>query len=121
MESFKPKPAADEEPSALLNYWRRFGFPGKPPKPGSVAEKRLLEKCQAYTDLVLSGGSSSVDVGRRQLHNEIAVMIFGRPRTDMSYDLAEKISEFASLATTGQTLEQAMADLEKFRDERNLE
>ncbi len=120
MESFKKVSSPEEAPSPLMGYWRRLGFPGNPPKAGSVAEKRLLERCQSYTELVLSGKNrvSGSEDERRRLHNEIAVMIFGKTRNEMPYDLAEKISDFASLATTGETLQQAFASLERSRLER---
>lgn len=123
MESLKFKSAPEQEPSPLLGYWRRFGFPNQPPKAGSVAEQRLLDKCQAYTDLVLAGKvrSGGSEDQRRLLHNEIAVMIFGKTRSEMDYDLAEKISDFASLVTTGETLDQALMNLDQARQERLVE
>lgn len=123
MESFKKIKPQEEAPSILMNHWRRLGFPGNPPKAESVAESRLIERCQSYTDLVLSGKNrvSGSEDERRRLHNEIAVMIFGKTRNEMPYDLAEKISDFASLATTGETLQQAFASLEKARLERDQE
>ncbi|MBI2482516.1 MAG: hypothetical protein HYV76_03075 [Candidatus Vogelbacteria bacterium] len=117
--SFK---SSEVEPSFLANYWRRLGLPGQPPRLGSVAESRLLDRCQAYTDLVLSGKNRiGREDERRRLHNELAVMIFGQTRTEMPYDLAEKISELACLATTGETLEQAFTRLAQARLDREQE
>lgn len=119
MEAFKPRPNVEEEPSELLGPWKRFGFPGQPPRAGSLAEKRLLDNCQAYTDLVLSENSGAgSDKERRRLHNEIAVMIFGKTRDEVDYDLAEKISDFASIISTGDTLKQALQNLEDARQSR---
>jgi len=123
MESLKFQAAPEEEVSPLLGSWRRFGFPGQPPKVNSVAEKRLLEKCQSYTNLVLAGKIRSVgsEDERRKLHNEIAVMIFGKTRGEMAYDLAEKIANFASMVTTGETLDQALQSFEDARQRRLVE
>ena len=42
----------------------------------------------------LNGGQSS-DIIQRDLHNQIAIMIFGEPRSNMNESLAIKISNFA--------------------------
>lgn len=96
--------------SFLHELWQEYDFPGKPPFEDSVAEKRLKEACDKYANFVdhhkkdlpgdeaLIYGSkkiSSSDSSRRELHNQIAVMVVGRQRSGMEEDLAKQITDFA--------------------------
>jgi len=94
----------------LEEIWSEYGFPGHPPFKDSVAENRLKEACDKYANFIdhydkgLPGdekhskgvkGISSSETDRRNLHNQIAVMVFGRLRSGMEEELARHIAEFA--------------------------
>lgn len=95
----------------LIELWREYNFPGKPPFAGSSAEERLKEACDKYAnsledgknmlpgeEAAVYGGTakiSSSDTARRELHNQIAVMIVGRQRSGMDEHMARNISNFA--------------------------
>ncbi|MFA6270079.1 MAG: hypothetical protein WC657_02625 [Candidatus Paceibacterota bacterium] len=94
----------------LEELWSEYGFRGKPPFADSVAEKRLKESCNSYANFVdrnknqLPGEEKliygvnkigSSEVGRRALHNQIALMVMGEQRSGMDIGLAKKIGEFA--------------------------
>lgn len=116
-EDIFEKDAKEREASSLEQYWKRFGFRGNAPKPGSPLEDRLRHKCQEYIDMVLDpmlSGALGQD-RRRELHNEIAIMATGKSREQMDYQVGEKVSEFASLVVTGMTLGKALADFERNR------
>lgn len=105
--------------SRLSKYWKTHAIPGQPPSKGSIAHKRLHDSCQKYAHVVRNQGNIEVvgriqpdaedyfasktgrmvgrssDRYRRELHNEIAIMLYGRPRSGMETDLAEHIMEFA--------------------------
>jgi len=101
----------EKENSELTNLWRQFNFMGEPPEPGSVAENRLREKCLSYTSFVLNEGKSGAtgsDSYRRQLHNEIAIMVSGTQRSEMDFADADPIAEFAIKFATGMTREKAI-------------
>lgn len=100
----------EEGNSELANLWRRFHLDGKPPKAGTVAEQRLMDKCQFYSNLLLDPNKTSAtgsDSYRRQLHNEIAIMVTGKERSGMAFDDANNIAEFAVKLSTGMSIEEA--------------
>jgi|SRR5581483_3154092 len=93
----------------LKDLWEEYHFTGNPPKAGSLAEKRLQEKCFEYAEYV-TGLMSKYQTGsaqlrgsdaynysekKRQIHNEIAIMVVGQQRSGMDTDLAENIANFA--------------------------
>jgi hypothetical protein len=94
----------------LEELWIEYNFHGKPPFAGSVAEKRLKEICGKYAnfldhskkmlpgeEFVIYGAKkiSSSDVNRRELHDQIAVMVMGKQRSGMDDSLARSITDFA--------------------------
>lgn len=95
----------------LEELWMEYGFHGKPPFVGSIAEKRLKETCDKYADCVdhnlnkipgdeaaAYGGVKKISTSesyRRELHDQIAVMIVGRKRTGMEESLANRITDFS--------------------------
>ncbi|MDD5527918.1 MAG: hypothetical protein PHO56_02980 [Patescibacteria group bacterium] len=110
-----------EKISDIAKYWRRFGFPGKPPQEGTPAEERLIKISQEYFDTALMcermGNPKGSDAKRRELHNQLGLMIFGKQRTDMSESVAEAIADFASYVTTGTNLRSAIAEIIAFDKE----
>lgn len=85
-------------------YWHEFGFPGEPPRSGTSVMKRLLENCQHYEDYVSNPrlqGATSWEGGRRQIHEQLANMIFGRDLKSVGDAGREQITEFACLVATG--------------------
>ena len=104
-----------EENSAIAVLWKQFGLLGKPPKPGSVAEQRLFDACEAYVKKVIHPEHTKVpgsESDQRRLHNEIAVMVLGKERSGMAYDEASKITEFACQLITGMSTGEAIAEYE---------
>jgi hypothetical protein len=94
----------------LEELWVDYDFHGRPPFVGSVAEKRLKETCDKYANYVdhdkheLPGEerniygdkkTTSYEIGRRELHNQVAVMVVGKQRSGMDENLARNIAEFA--------------------------
>jgi hypothetical protein len=117
------------EVSLVTKLWKEYGFPGEPPRDGSVASDRLIGVCKQYTALVRVRESSpsrtladidpenfrpqekleafaerqmkSSDEAQRDLHNQISIMIFGEARSGMNERTAMDISKFASELTAG--------------------
>jgi hypothetical protein len=91
----------------LDRLWRRYRLKGEKPRPGSIAEQRLIAACQDYVDIVLNAGKHSTsDERRRQLHNQIAVMVVGEARTSLSPENASAIADFAAELTYGRPLDE---------------
>lgn len=105
----------------LEDLWGKYDFKGNPPKIGSKAEERLRKTCEEYARFLgdsYSYASSSVDkkkesdTRKRQLHNEIAIMVMGKQRSGMVSSLAEHIANFAYEYVNGFTIEEK----EKYRN-----
>ena len=118
MESISNKSKKTEkEPDPLLErLWEKYEFPYTPPFKDSVAESRLKQACQDYANIVnvlssvyLQQGDSenyvppsktiqkvsASDSKRREIHNQIALMVMGKQRSGMSNTLATHIADFA--------------------------
>ena len=116
LESFDNIAPVENEPDpVLLKLWRKNGFPNRPPFKGSEAERRLKEACRSYTSLVKNAdvinprlkedsenyfaktkiNNLGYETRRRELHNNIAVMVVGEQRSGMNEALATKIAKFA--------------------------
>lgn len=111
----------------LEELWEEYGFKGKPPYLGSLAEKRLKDVCDQYANsvdaqhgkkpldndfkLYRKNKSSASDSARRVLHNQIAIMVVGNQRSGMEADLAQAIGEFAYEFSRGYKIGEA----EKFK------
>ncbi|MDO8620538.1 MAG: hypothetical protein Q7R64_04305 [bacterium] len=94
----------------LLKLWHRFNFKSTPPLKGSVAERRLHDACNRYTQYITNDDLKRLpqsDQNRRNLHNEIAIMLVGKQRSGMGFTDAEKIAEFACELSLGCTLQEA--------------
>jgi hypothetical protein len=116
LESFENINPIETEPDPVLrSLWKKYNFPNKPPFKGSVAERRLKEACEGYSNLVKNAdvinprlqqdsenyfaktkiSNLGYETRRRELHNNIAVMVVGEQRSGMREDLATKIANFA--------------------------
>lgn len=107
---------------ALETKWQQFGFPGKPPVPDSEASQRLIDIAKEYTECVVGPGvekntasdalRAASESARRVLHNKLAIMIFGNPRSGMDERQAIKIAKFATdVAYPGMSLEDVRLSL----------
>ncbi len=107
----------------LASLWKRYRFPDKPPTAGTIANQRLYDTCKRYVVMIKTRQSKrdilpeerdpenyhSLDTNKtlpikqdeisdheqRELHNQIAIMIFGQSRSSMKEELAMKINRFA--------------------------
>ncbi len=112
----KPENIEREPDPFLEELWERYEFPGTPPFKDSVSEGRLKQACRDYAGVVNNLQSShllkrdsenyippqravekisSYDSKRREIHNQIALMVMGRQRSGMDSTLAEHIADFA--------------------------
>lgn len=115
----KSEPREREPDPLLLELWERYEFPGKPPFKNSAVEKRLQDACRAYRNEVDNLSSPSTykngdsenyvpesqrrTVGRaavsesrrRDLHNQIALLVVSKQRSGMDRTTAEHIASFA--------------------------
>lgn len=107
----------EQENSDLGRLWRKYNLFGEPLKPGTPVEARLREKCRAYSDLILGGRVSDANGGstRRQMHNEICIMVLGKAHADLSSATVEKIADFACELTTGMTAAGYLEYVEQFK------
>ncbi len=118
MESMKNLSIEGEVDPILHKLWRKYKFTTKPPIKGGVAEQRLLNACRSYINLVdnlpqmINARSQQdsenyfaknraidfvkqSDSSRRELHNQIAIMIVGKQRSGMDESLALHLADFA--------------------------
>jgi hypothetical protein len=94
----------------LEDLWLEYNFLGRAPFAGSVAENRLKEACEEYSNCIdhdkkkLAGDEAAIygvkkvaasESYRRELHNKIAIMTVGKLRSGMDGDMAKKIADFA--------------------------
>jgi hypothetical protein len=114
-----------EESQKIANRWNRFRFQGKPPKPGSIAESRLVKACHDYASYLLEigrgcGGSLALakgsDAKRRELHNNLAIMITGQQRSGMDETLAKEIATFAAYTTYDATIEDVIEEFNSYKN-----
>jgi len=101
--------------SDMAGLWKKYRFPGEPPPPGSVGEQRMRKYAEQYisatigittTSRVSAEVRAASDSTRRNLHNQLAIMIYGEMRSGMPQRLATKICDFAAeLVHPGMTLE----------------
>ncbi len=106
----------------LEDLWNKYNFSGHPPKKGSQAESRFFDKCALYATYLDhpihypdEHAKKDSDSMRRQLHNEIAIMIMGQKRSGMKSSQAEHIANFAYEYARGITPDEA----EKFKQKDN--
>ena len=103
------------ESEQINNLWLLYMFPGRPPKAGGEAERRLLDACREHTYAVLRQDAGVSDSVRRKTHDKIAMMIYGKKREQLGNYEAELLSDFACKMTIRKTVAEALKDLEKYR------
>lgn len=127
MEGLKIKTAQEKSYDPFLEeLWVEYNFRGKSPFAGSVAEIRLKEACDKYANFMDHGKKmlpgeevaiygtkkiSSSDAERRELHNQIAIMVLGRQRSGMDVETAKHIAEFAYEYSRGCKIGQEQEDM----------
>lgn len=115
----KGKDTLEKEQKRIDGLWKRFHLNGQPPKAGTPVMDRLTDNCRSYLDFITNSKVSNMtssDSIRRDIHNQIAIMVDGKKREDMSFDRAEEIAEFASFLVHKVSigdLEDMMNNLEK--------
>jgi len=133
VEELEESDETPERDPLLVSLWKKYHFMGEPPVKGSPVEERLYNTCERYMRIVLNqdfvvplkkdpsgyeGGENyfvkkteptSSDASRRELHNQIALMVAGTQRSGMAYARAEEIANFACELVNGYTLDKAMA------------
>lgn len=112
---FEIEPTKEREKmSDIVKYWKNLDFPATPPKPGTPVEQRMLDIAREYYDIALmcakNGNPPGSSAKRRELHNQLALMIYGQQRSDLDTRTAEKIADFASYVTNGSDLNTAIND-----------
>ena len=98
--------AADPDLNAIAN---ELGLTMAMPQPGSLAWKRLVAVCHQYiskvdyiqdSPLIRSGNLELLEnseANRRDLHDQLAVMLFGKKRFMLSPTQQNQASDFAAL------------------------
>lgn len=122
----------------IQKLWKKYHWMGEPPQANSPVENRLRETCFRYMkhvlgestspelDLIKKGGDSedyfaqfrkkqkdSSEASRRELHNQIALMVAGKQRSGMDIDSALRIAEFASEVAFNRSTIEALASKER--------
>ncbi len=114
-ENFEEKIERDPE---LVFLWKKYRLFGEPPVKGSPVEERLRDTCRRYMEYAtnpeqfkkiintdsenyFSQGRPLMKTGesnaaRRELHNQIALMVVGNQRSGMHVERAEELADFAS-------------------------
>lgn len=116
---YKSESREREPDPLLLELWERYEFPGKPPFKNSAVEKRLQDACREYRNEVdtlsspntyragdsenyvpesqrrIIGRASVSESRRRDLHNQIALLVVSKQRSGMDRTMAEHIASFA--------------------------
>ena len=117
MEGIKFSKKEEKGPDPLLEeLWEKYEFVGVPPFKNSIAENRLKQACRDYANIVnvlsstyLNKGDqenyvppnkiiqkvSASDSKRREIHNQIALMVIGKQRSVINNTLAIHIADFA--------------------------
>ncbi len=98
---------------AIRDGWKKYGFFGESPAPGTPVEQRLIEICERYVKFATSkelrgkgvANKSVQDASeseQRVLHNQLAIMTVGDTRTGLDLRAATKIKDYAfSIARPG--------------------
>ena len=122
-----------ERDPELVLLWKRYRFMGEAPVKGSPVEARLKDTCRKYMlwatkpeqfkkievensnpeeyfarkpDRLKITGES--EAARRELHNQIALMVTGNQRSGMNVERAEEIADFASEYIYGCKVDEAI-------------
>jgi len=118
---FKPKKSFFKEKNEgglgrIALTWKKYGFPGRPPVAGGEAEEKLLRACEKYVESVLKMEAGKYENSRRDLHNRIAMIVYGKRRESLDNEAAEKLSNFASEIILGKTIKGALLEVLEKRE-----
>ncbi len=114
---------------SIVDGWKRFRFPGEPPRQGTPVEQRMIDTAAEYVEYAYSKQLRAKNVAskslqdesesyQRVLHNQLAMMIYGENRSDMEYDKATGIKEFAtSIAYPGFSVDQVYEMINNAKEE----
>jgi hypothetical protein len=119
-----------ERDPELVFLWKKYKFFGEPPVKGSPVEERLRDTCRRYMEYAtnpeqfkkivntdsenyFSQGRPLMKTGesnaaRRELHNQIALMVVGSQRSGMNVGRAEELADFASEYIYGCKVDEAI-------------
>lgn len=122
----------------IQKLWKKYRWMGEPPRAGSPVEGRLRETCRRYMkhvlgeaispelDQIKAGGDQedyfaqfrkkdkdSSGASRRELHNQIALMVAGQQRSGMDTEAALRIAEFASEVAFNRSTAETLAAKER--------
>jgi len=124
----------ENEDQNIVNLWEKYSFPETPPPLDSVEGQRLLDYCRSYIEYALTNKLPSppmydsenmrasiivdnwADRRRRELHNNIALIVAGKDRSSMGDWEAGEIANFASELVLGEDLESARKHKEKYKE-----
>lgn len=122
----------------LKELWKKYHFMGEPPFKDSPATQRLYDTCKRYLQYALDNKPLSPtykrdetedyfaqfrrkevrpisESSRRELHNQIAIMVLGKQRSEMEQDQADIIADFASELIYGMPIAEAIENRKENR------
>ena len=105
-----------QETKKITELWDLYNFPGRPPKEGGDAEAKLIEACREHVKSVLNREAGVYESKRRESHNKIAKMIYGKDRNELDNQTSELLSDFAAKVILGKSIREAFMELESRRD-----
>lgn len=103
---------------AITDGWKKYRFPGEPPRQGTPVEQRMINVSKEYIKYAFSkklrgenvaskGVQDASESHQRVLHNQLALMVYGENRSSMDFRRATNVKEFASsIAYPGFTIDQ---------------
>ena len=71
----------------------------------------MLKICQEYVESTLKMEAGKYESSRRDLHNKIAMMVYGKRREDLDNETAEKLSNFAAEIILGKTMKGVLLEI----------
>ena len=92
------------EKSLIEKLWKSYHFYGSAPVEGSGSYNRLHNLCESYIKYLFNDkliNTTGSEPMRRELHNQIALMVLGKLRTNMDPKKAEDVADFACMFATG--------------------
>ncbi|MBI2474216.1 MAG: hypothetical protein HYV68_00790 [Candidatus Taylorbacteria bacterium] len=101
------KRSAEKVDPLLAKLWRENNFFGESPVKNSPVEKRLRNLCEQYAATVSRtfGFTPERERNRRDLHNQLSLMLTGKQRDTLDCVEAEKIGNFAFILYKGHSMD----------------
>ncbi|MFH1326447.1 MAG: hypothetical protein ABIH48_03180 [Candidatus Falkowbacteria bacterium] len=116
IKSTKEEKTENKEYSERVqSLWSGY-FQGKPPRPNSGAEERLIKNCKEYIGIILKSyqgkiAPDKVEAMRAKAHNDIITMVI--PPGVNRLEIGEDVTEFASRIVYGVPLRDIINDIRK--------